>query len=186
MAAILSHPQCVKARSLLSWFDYGLHQPISTLRHEQNGWHFADNTFKSIFLDENLCILVQISPKFVPKCLIDSKSGFIQTMACISNRRQVITWTNHYQVRCMLSAGHNVLTHLPLDKMAAISQTIFSDAFLWLKSCVFWLKLHWSLFVRVQLTINNIGLDDGLAPNRRQAIIWTNAASIYWRIYMWH
>ena len=26
------------------------------------------------------------------------------------------------------------LTHLPLDKMAAISQTIFSDAFSWLRS----------------------------------------------------
>ena len=26
-------------------------------------------------------------------------------------------------------------------------------------------------------------LDNGLAPNRRQAIIWTNADSIHWRIY---
>ena len=49
--------------------------------------------------------------------------------------------------------GLNVLTHLPLDKMAAISQKIFSDAFLWMKSFVFWLKFHWSLFLRVQLTI---------------------------------
>ena len=36
-----------------------------------------------------------------------------------------------------------------LDKMAAISQTIFSDAFSWMKSFVFWLKFHWSLFLRV-------------------------------------
>ena len=28
------------------------------------------------------------------------------------------------------------LTHLPLDKMATISQTIFSDAFSWIKICV--------------------------------------------------
>ena len=27
------------------------------------------------------------------------------------------------------------------------------------------------------------GLDNGLAPNRRQAIIWTNAHPIHWRIY---
>ena len=46
------------------------------------------------------------------------------------------------------------LTHLPLDKMSAISQTIFSDAFSWIKSFVFWLKFHWSLFLRVQLTIS--------------------------------
>ena len=31
-----------------------------------------------------------------------------------------------------------MLTHLPLDKIPAISQTIFSDAFLWMKSFVFW------------------------------------------------
>ena len=41
----------------------------------------------------------------------------------------------------------------PLDKVAAISQQIFSDAFSWMKSFVFWLKFHWSLFLMVQLTI---------------------------------
>ena len=45
------------------------------------------------------------------------------------------------------------LTHLTLDKMAAISQKIFSVAFSWMKSSVFWLKFPWSLFLRVQLTI---------------------------------
>ena len=30
----------------------------------------------------------------------------------------------------------------------------------------------------------NIGSDDGLAPNRRQAIIWNNAGLVYWRIYV--
>ena len=28
-----------------------------------------------------------------------------------------------------------------------------------------------------------IGLDNGLAPNSLQAIIWTNADPIHWRIY---
>ena len=64
----------------------------------------------------------------------------------------------------------------PLDKMATISQTILSDAhaFSWMKSFIFWLNFprweqrkkvtavtffrcptvfHWSLFLRVQLTI---------------------------------
>ena len=45
-------------------------------------------------------------------------------------------------------------THLPLDKMAAISQTIFSGAFSWMKSFVFWCKFHWILFLRVQCTIS--------------------------------
>ena len=30
----------------------------------------------------------------------------------------------------------------------------------------------------------SIGLDNGLAPNRRQAIIWTNADPILWHIYV--
>ena len=46
-----------------------------------------------------------------------------------------------------------LLTHLPLDKMAAILQTIFSNAFSWMKSFVFWLTFHLSLFLRVQLVI---------------------------------
>ena len=29
-----------------------------------------------------------------------------------------------------------------------------------------------------QLTISSVGLDNGLAPKRRQAIIWTNADPI--------
>ena len=47
---------------------------------------------------------------------------------------------------------------------------------------VFWLNLfyNWSL----KDPIDNIGLDDGLALNRRQAIIQTNADSVHWRIYV--
>ena len=44
---------------------------------------------------------------------------------------------------------HVGLTHLPLNKMAAISQATFSDAFSWIKSFVFWLKFHWTLDLRV-------------------------------------
>ena len=60
---------------------------------------------------------------------------------------------------------------------------IFSDAFSWMKRFVFWLKLYWSLFLRVQLTKSSIGSNNGLASNRRQAIIWTNADPVHWRIY---
>ena len=38
--------------------------------------------------------------------------------------------------------SHNKLSYLPLDKMAAISQAIFSNAFSWMKSFVFWFKFH--------------------------------------------
>ena len=69
----------------------------------------------------------------------------------------------------------HVLTHLPLDKMTVFSQMIYSGAISLMKCFVFWLKFHWSLVLRVQLTITSTGSDNGLSPNRRQAIIWTNA-----------
>ena len=50
-----------------------------------------------------------------------------------------------------------LLTHLTLDKEVGqnglISQKTFSDVFSWMKNFVFWLKFHWSLFLRAQLTI---------------------------------
>ena len=39
------------------------------------------------------------------------------------------------------------------DKMDAISQTTFSSTFSWMKMFEFRLKFHWSLFLRVELTI---------------------------------
>ena len=47
----------------------------------------------------------------------------------------------------------SILTHWGQDKMAGISQTTCSNTFCWMNSFVFWLKFHWSLFQRVQLTI---------------------------------
>ena len=44
------------------------------------------------------------------------------------------------------------LTHWGRDKMAAVSQTTFSSALSWMKIYEIWHKLHWSLFLRVELT----------------------------------
>ena len=76
----------------------------------------------------------------------------------------------------------DILTHLPLDTMAAISLMICSDAFSWMKNFAFWLKFHWRLFLRSNWQQSSIGWDNGLALNRRQAIIWINADPIYWRM----
>ena len=45
------------------------------------------------------------------------------------------------------------LTHLGRDKIDAILQTTFSNAISWMKMLKFRLKFHWSMFLRVQLTI---------------------------------
>ena len=46
----------------------------------QYSYHFSDDIFKSIFMNEKFCISIQISPKFVPKNPIDNKSALDQVM----------------------------------------------------------------------------------------------------------
>ena len=48
---------------------------------------------------------------------------------------------------------HVYLTHWGRDKMVAIFQTTFTNAFSWMKIYGFRLRFHWRLFLRVQLTI---------------------------------
>ena len=47
---------------------------------------------------------------------------------------------------CMKSSGIWVLTHWDRDKMVAIFQTTFSNAFSWMKMYEFRLRFHWILF----------------------------------------
>ena len=49
---------------------------FNTLRPRQNGRRFADDTFKRIFLNENVRISIKISLKFVPEGPIDNMHWF--------------------------------------------------------------------------------------------------------------
>ena len=50
------------------------------------------------------------------------------------------------------SRNMNMLIHWGRDKMDTISQTMFSNAFSWMKMYKFRFRFHLSLFLRVQLT----------------------------------
>ena len=73
--------------------------------------------------------------------------------------------------------------YLGRDKMAAIFQTTLSNAFSCMKMLEFRLKFHWSLFLRVQLTIVHhwfrwwLGADQATSHYLNQW--WLD----YWRIY---
>ena len=54
---------------------------INTLRPRQKGRHFPDDIFKSIFLNENVWISINISLKFVRKGLINNIPALVQIMA---------------------------------------------------------------------------------------------------------
>ena len=67
--------------------DHGIPRPqlVNTLRSGQNSQHFADRILKWIFFNENHCILIQISQKFVPK-------GSTDTMPGSKPFREVVLW----------------------------------------------------------------------------------------------
>ena len=54
---------------------------INSLRPRQNGCHSADDTFKRIFLNENIRISTKNSLKFVPKGLINNIPALVLIMA---------------------------------------------------------------------------------------------------------
>ena len=56
-------------------------EDIDTLRPRQNGYHFADDSFKCIFLNENIRIAIEISLKFAPKGPIYNIPALVQIRA---------------------------------------------------------------------------------------------------------
>ena len=56
-------------------------QWVNTLRLRQNGFHFADDIFKCIFLNENVWISLEFSLKIFPKVPINIIPALVQIMA---------------------------------------------------------------------------------------------------------
>ena len=91
IAAILSLTQCVNpsgtGNGILqeNWVNTSVTnvvgQSFNTMRLRQNGRHFADDIFKSIFLNENVRILFSISLKLVPKGPNNNNPALVQIMA---------------------------------------------------------------------------------------------------------
>ena len=77
----------------------------------------------------------------------------------------------------------HILTHWNRHKMTAIFQTTFSNAFSWMKTCEFRLKCHWSLFLRVQLTLFQHCFIQLLGADQATNHYLNQWRFIYWRIY---
>ena len=131
-------------------------EQFNTLRPAQNGWHFVDNIFKCCWIK---CLYFNYYySNFTEVCFQRSNWQHITLGSgngLAPNRWQAITWTNRDPDTwcCVASLGHNELTHLPLDKMAAISQMAFLNAIPWKKRFRFRWRFHWSVFLRFKLTI---------------------------------
>ena len=75
----------------------------------RNGCHFADDIFRSIFVNEKFCILIKILLKFFSKGPIDNNPALVSITAL--NRQQAIIWTNaeliHWHIYAALG-GHEL------------------------------------------------------------------------------
>ena len=74
------------------------------------------------------------------------------------------------------------ITHWGRDKMAAILQTTFSNAFSWMKMLEFRLIFHWSFFLRVQLTIFQHWFRYWLGAVQATSHYLNQCWLVYWRI----
>ena len=60
---------------------YNIWPRLNTFRPIQNGSHFADDTFKCIFVKENVRIFIKLSVQFVPRGPVNNIPALVQIIA---------------------------------------------------------------------------------------------------------
>ena len=84
-------------------------------------------------------------------------------------------WQNMTLGSCIcIYAALKKLTHTDLDKMAIILQTTFSNPLSWMEILLFWLKVYWSFFLKVQLTMRQNWFKLWLGAAWSPAITWSD------------
>ena len=82
MGQAISNHHAISFATILCRLISEMHQrDFNTLRSRQNGRHFADDTFKWIFLYENVWISIEIPLKIVPKAPINNILALVNIMA---------------------------------------------------------------------------------------------------------
>ena len=93
LTEIVRHMWCIKGVKINTLVVLGFGWPvavyfgllsvseINTLRPRQGWRHFADDIFMCIFFNENCCILIKFSLKYVRKGPIDNNPALVQMMA---------------------------------------------------------------------------------------------------------
>ena len=151
---------------------------LKTLRPKQNGRHFADDIFKCNFVNENVCIPIQISLKFVPKVPIKNIPALVQiigwrragdkplsepmiislpTHICVTRSQ----WVNAQRViGNTIMDQHNVLDFGISESVVHSSQCgnatkclTTHHAFSWKLDCVLWIMIHWGLKLLIHQNI---------------------------------
>ena len=157
---------------------------LNTLRPRQNGRRFADDTFKRIFLKENIRISIKISLKFVPKGPINNNPALVQIMAwCRSGDKPLsepimVSLMTHFCV-----TRPQWVNTLRSRQYGRLLQTTFSYGFSWMRIYKFLLKLHWYLLPSVQLTMFYHWFSSWLGAVQATSHHLNQWWLVYWRIY---
>ena len=164
MTAILSRPQCAE-------FIWGKHKNI--FAYHING------------LVEDCGISIALAME-IPQSSTKSLTSFLDTPAIIIHGADIFflkiyflmfnAWYSipliHLSTTFIIMISHECVAHWGRDKMAAIVQTTFQMDFL---NENVWVAIKISLKFVPKGPLNNIpASDNGVAPIRRQAIIWSN------------
>ena len=89
-----------------------------SLRPGQDGRHFADDSFTCIFFNENCCILIKFSLKYVRKGSIDNNRALVQIMAWRRSGDKPLSepMTGKFGAHIYASLGLNELNVLQYSK----------------------------------------------------------------------
>ena len=117
------------------------------------GWHGGRGTSGSghHHWNENVVILTKFSSLAALEVVILTTFSAASDENFIKMKTFPFQW---YGFVGMISTDALALTHWGRDKMDAISQTTFSNAFSWMKMFEYRLRFDLSLFLRVELTIS--------------------------------
>ena len=88
---------------------------VNTLRPRQNGCHFPDDSFRCIFLNENVWIYSKFSLKFVPKGSFNNIPTLVQIMA----------WRRPGDKPLSESAMVSLLTHICVTRPQWVKLILF-------------------------------------------------------------
>ena len=109
------------------------------------------------------------------RCLLDMSLLMLELKLIHVSKREPC---HHHLVLIIIMTGVFITT-------VAIWRTILlSFVFLYGNYRIFGLIWHWKFFSQDPINkYSNTGSGNGLAPDRREAIIWTNDNLVYWRTY---
>ena len=97
---------------------------INTLRLRQNGWYFADNILKCIFVNEKIWILVDISLELVPKVQINNISSLVQIKTWCRTGTGHYLWLVHWCITRPQWVNAELLMLSLLTAEQAVEQTV--------------------------------------------------------------